>query len=143
MAIRVFTTARLGNDLTAAQIKEIASEFRQLKEKKAKPAMFGRDATFNRPSSVVFAGVKHVHVHPNFLTGQPINGFSNLLRTWNLKATQMQQTSDTWLIYCQGSHNPDNYLLIAFWKDKAHDMAKSTTRMAILAEEAERFRKDH
>jgi Toxin YafO, type II toxin-antitoxin system len=143
MAITIRATSRIANVLSPKQLQALMTEFRQLKESTNRPAIFGRDTPFNRPSSVVFAGLQHVHVHPNFLTNEPINSFSNRLPTWNLKAVQMNQTSDTWLIYCQGWRDPNNYLLIAFWENDAHQQAKRTTLMLALAEEAEKFRKNY
>ena len=117
MAISIRATSRIAGVLSSDQLQALMAEFRKLKETRDRPAIFGRDVSFDRPSSVVFAGLQHAHVHPNFLTGEAIDQTTNLLRTWKLHAMPMKQTSNTWLIYCQGWRNPNNYLLIAFWEN--------------------------
>ena len=67
-----------------------------------------------------------MHVHMNF-------------EEFPLRLAQYDRTSDTFLVYCQGRVNPENYLLIEFLEN-AHARSKKITFIAELAETAEAFR---
>lgn len=71
MPITIRATSRIAGVLLPEQLQTLMTEFRKLKEKKNRPAIFGRDVSFDRPSSVVFAGLQHAHIHPNFLMRIP------------------------------------------------------------------------
>jgi mRNA interferase YafO len=142
MDIKIFTSDRLTDDLSASEIKNLVDEFRQYK-KTSISTIFGRDVPYDRPHSAKSAELQHLHVHPNFLLGKPINKFTNELKTWRLLSAPISRTSDTHLIYCQGERNKNEYLLIAFIKINAHSFANITSAIGVLADKAENFRKKH
>ena len=141
MALRVFSSPRIGNDLPEDKLMLLVRHFIAYKEKKALGPYFGRDWPLLRPNSVKDAELSHAHVHPNFLKGMQVDYLTNDLRSWSLHGRQHDKKSDTWLIYCQGVRSPDCYLLVAFFTDHAHERANRITFMATLAEEAEKWRK--
>lgn len=144
MAIKIFTTPRLSTDLPEEKVTQLIIEFRTYIETGRYRPHFGRDYLFERPASAVEAELWHMHVHPNFIAGTPVTNQTNLLKTWRLHSkNQRDMASDTWLIYCQGLHDADNFLLLAFWKDNAHLRANKTTLVGMLADEANKFRKTY
>jgi mRNA interferase YafO len=139
MDIRIFThkalriaeqeRGRLG------ELEQLVREFGEYKRTGQPGQIFGRDEPYDRPSSVLAAEVKHVHLrdeksHPNWL-----------------RIVQFRRTSDSCLVYCQGEHSKDNYLIMAVLRYNpvsglgAHDRTKKTTFMLELADIAEGFRK--
>jgi mRNA interferase YafO len=144
MGVNIYTLPRVNNALTAAQLEELLNQFLIYKGGKvATPILFGRDEKFDRPPSIKSSGLAHVHVHPNLLTGQPINSPTNMLKAWRFHSDSFKRTCDTFLIYCQGEKSPSNYLFIAFWRENAHNLANKTTLMLELAEDAEKFRRNY
>lgn len=128
MGIRVFTSSRFRNADYSAEVdlKKLQNDFKTYKETGNPSAIFGRDAPYHRPQTVVSAEVQHLHV--------------NLKGNWNLRIVQRRRVSDAALIYCQGWHSKDNYLLLALLEDQAHRSADDTLYLLALAEIAEDFR---
>ena len=128
MGVRVFVSRRLKDRLPeVADRQYIVEKFKLYKESKEfdpRHREFGRDEGFERPHSAVVAKLMHVHV--NF------EGFP-------LRLAQFDRTSDTFLVYCHGRVNPDNYLLIEFLEN-AHSRCRKITFISDLAETAEAFR---
>lgn len=143
MAVKIFTTQRLAQELSEDLMRQLVKEFRQYKETGTPTQNFGRDFPYDRPYSAKSVNLQHVHVHPNFLIGKEVNALTNTLRTWRLRSVQVSRTSDTHLIYCQGEHNPNAYLLISFVKSNAHEFANITSAIGALADIAADFQRKH
>lgn len=117
------------------ELDALAKEFAAYKRTGRLPVTFGRDFPYEWPSSAVDAELKHLHLHDASVNG-----------SW-LKMVQYRRTSDTCLIYCQGSRQIDHYLLIALLRytgDRAtgaHARQRKVTFMMELAEIAEKFRR--
>lgn len=141
MALRIFSSPRIKTDLPEDKLVLLIQNFMAYKGKADCGPFFGRDWPLLRPASVVDAELAHAHVHPNFLKGMPVDYLTNKLKTWSLRGRQHDKKSNTWLIYCQGTRSPENYLLVAFFVDHAHERANRITFMATLAEEAEKWRR--
>ena len=125
MAIKIFMHERLIKNRTQEQINQLKADFIQYKRDGIQPSNFGRDEPYDRPASVKLAELRHIHL--NYDTG------------WPLRIARWQRTSNIALVYCEGWHSKENFLLITLL-DKAHEQARKTTFMAELAEVAERFR---
>lgn len=139
MAIKVFThkVLRLAEQERGrlGELNQLVREFAQYKNTGQPGQIFGRDEAYERPSAALAASVRHVHLHDE--TAKP---------NW-LRVVQFRRTSDSCLVYCQGEHSKDHYLIMALLrfdpvsKIGAHDRAKKITFMLELAEIAEGFRK--
>lgn len=142
MAIKIHTAERISKVLTEDQLNLLIQEFTKYWETGKFRPYFGRDYPFDYPNSALEAELSHIHVHPNILSGAPVNASNNLLKRWRLNSSdQRHVTSDTWLIYCQGQKDWDNVLFVAFWKERAHEYGNKTTLVGMLADEAIEFRK--
>ena len=125
MAIKVFMHERLVKNRTPEQINELKADFLKYKRDAIQPGSFGRDEPYDRPSSAKAADLRHIHL--NYGTG------------WPLRIARWQRTSNVALVYCEGWHSKDNFLMITLL-DNAHEQARIITLMSELAEVAERFR---
>lgn len=125
MAVRVFTSSILRDSMPEKELESLVSEFKKYKTTGQAPLMFGRDASYNRPDSVLKADMHHIH-----LQGK---------EKWSLKVVQFRRLSNLHLLYCRGFMNPNNYLLMAVI-DRAHERARDINFMLDMAELAERFR---
>jgi hypothetical protein len=93
--------------------------------KRQKPYYFGKDAPFTRPDSIWGSQVHHIHLY--------INGVS-CDKLW------MGKTSDTYLVYTFGDLDTDQYLVLDFLADNAHEQCKKHTLMTTYKVEADSFR---
>lgn len=143
MEVRIFTAPRIRRELEDDRLSVLISEFRKYIKTGDPGQYFGRDYPYDRPDSVRRADLWHMHVHPNFNSGQNVNTATNHLKTWRLNGFQRDKRSDTCLIYCQGQLSSNNYLLLAFLKENAHTFASRVTALGVLVEEAEKFRKSY
>ena len=138
--MKIFTTERIARHLDSEQLSRLVIEFKKYQNSSEAGEYFGRDASLDRPQSAKFAELQHIHTHPNFLTGLPVNMQTNQLRTWRIHGRQYDKRSDSWLIYCHGVRMQDNILLLAFLKDDAHSRANQVSFIGQLADEAEAWR---
>ncbi len=119
MTIRVFIAEHLQN---YPNIQNLAKDFKQYKniqQSKFLTYKFGKDASYNRPQSVVQAELQHVHI-------VPISNDGN--------------TSDRCLVYTTGFTDNNAYLMLAIFEPNAHELSRNTSRMVKLADIAESFR---
>lgn len=139
MAIRVFTHKALRiaeqDRGRSDELKQMVAEFSEYKRTGNPGKLFGRDEPYNRPAAAVTAELMHTHLRDE--TSRP---------GW-LRVAQFYRTSDSCIVYCQGEHSKDNFLIIAVLrfdpttKIGAHERAKKITFMLQLAEIADGFRK--
>ncbi|MFT4926854.1 MAG: mRNA interferase YafO, partial [Phenylobacterium sp.] len=80
---------------------------------------FGKDVSYNRPQSAIYAELRHVHLVPISRRGN---------------------TSDRCLVYTSGFTDNNAFLLLAILEPNAHELSRSMLRMANLADIAEKFR---
>ena len=114
-----------GLDLTA--LKE---DFKQYKGSHLLPSNFGRDAEYNHPNNLpIVRQEKLSHIH-----------LEEPDKPWSIRTMQFSKTSDTHLVYCQGHHDENCYLLMALLSPDAHDQALNRTIMYNLGKMAEKFR---
>lgn len=119
MTIRVYISEYLQN---YPNIQNLAKDFKQYKNKELTEFLtykFGKDVSYNRPQSAVHAELRHVHI-------VPINHNGN--------------TSDRCLVYTTGFTDNNAFLILAIFEPNAHELSRSTVRMAKLADIAENFR---
>ncbi len=139
MAITVFTHALLRKAEEAQgrldELEALVKEFAAYKRTGKLPITFGRDFPYDWPRSAVDSELQHLHLHD-----------ASVKRPW-LNLVQYRRTSDTCLVYCQGSRQVDHYLLIALLRftgdpaTGAHARQRKVTYMMELAEIAEKFRR--
>lgn len=72
--------------------------------------------------------VRHIHL-------------SNAENLWPPQKLQFNKTSDSHLIYCQGSTDSNNYLLMGILAPDAHKQARDNNIMFKLGKMAEHFRR--
>ncbi|WP_444995154.1 type II toxin-antitoxin system YafO family toxin [Aliikangiella sp. IMCC44359] len=131
MGVRIFTHERLKITTQPEELQVLIDDFRNYKVSGSTNGIFGSDVPYDRPSSVKFAELMHVHVRDK--NSNP--------RLWdNIHVAQSRRVSNSALVYVSGSIDKDTYLLIAFFYLNAHEMARKMTFMCELAEIAERFR---
>ncbi|WP_338845210.1 type II toxin-antitoxin system YafO family toxin [Massilia sp. W12] len=142
MHIVTHLSDRISRQLSTEQIDALIIEFVNYKSGKGSQ-YFGRDELYNRPASAVDASLRHAHIHPHFLQGLPVTRQNNTEKKWRLQSIPFHRTSDTHLIYCQGIRMQNHYKLLAFLKTGAHDYAKMTSNIGMLADEAELFQRKY
>lgn len=125
---KVFTSELIEQQLSEKDLENLVNKFEKFKNLGDRQNYFGKDEDFNRPQSVVSAGLRHVH-----LNEKP-------RRPWNMKIVPIEDsTSDIHLVYCQGFFHSDHYLLISFLLD-AHERYRNTLFMLNLVDIADEFR---
>ncbi|MEN9867918.1 MAG: hypothetical protein RL748_3508 [Pseudomonadota bacterium] len=139
MAIKIFThkALRIAEQERGkiGELNQLVSEFAEYKRTGDPGQIFGRDELYHRPAAALAAELKHVHLRDE--TSHP---------GW-LRVVQFRRTSDSCLVYCQGEHSKENFLIMAVLrfdpvsKIGAHQRANKTTFMLELAEIAEGFRR--
>lgn len=128
--MRVFAGKIIRSQLTMTELEDLKADFKQYKVTGILPNTFGRDALYEHPSSLpIILSEKVSHLH-----------LASLEHAWLPHIRQYARTSDTHLVYCQGSQNPDDYLLIAILVPNAHDDARNNNTMYKLGCNAEKFR---
>jgi len=128
--MRIFKTELIRTQLDAAELDQLAEDFRRYKGTEVPADTFGRDAPYDHPhtlSSVRQAELRHLH----------LNGGTN---PWPPLQAQYYRTSDDHLVYCEGFYSNRHFLLIALLSPDAHDQACDNSVMLRLAQMAERFR---
>ena len=125
MGVRIFTSAVIRKGLGQAELQDVVAKFKGYKESGDPKAFFGRDTTFDRPQSVVSAGMKHVHLNEG--------------RPWGVRVLQYGRTSDMHIVYCQGFNDSNCYLLITLLKG-AHAKYRDNLYMMGLSDVASGFR---
>lgn len=109
----------------------LVKNFREYKETGETKGIFGRDASYIRPSSAEFAKLQHVHIRDQKVKAS----------TWNnLRTASFYKVSNSAVVYVKGLRNNNKYLLLAVLNLNAHEMANNINFMCDLAEIAERFR---
>ena len=108
MGVKIFTSKLLREQLAEAELQDLVVKFRNYKDQGATGDFFGRDTFYDRPPSVVAAGLWHVH------TADAKSG------PFKLRYAQFSRTSNTALVYCTGYFKPDHILLIGILY-KAHE----------------------
>ncbi|MEN9867900.1 MAG: hypothetical protein RL748_3490 [Pseudomonadota bacterium] len=129
MGIKIFTSKLLKQQLPEAELQDLVIKFRNYKDNGDTGTLFGRDTYYDRPSSVVDAGLWHVHL------ADAKSG------SFKLRFAQFNRNSNTALVYCSGYFKPDHILLIGIL-NKAHDLYrdKPYSWFVSLVEIAEDFR---
>lgn len=133
MAVKIFSSrifleecARVGIDP-----KYIRSEFEKLKSRRAYPKIFGKDARYDRPDTVVKADLWHIHFSED--------------GTWDIKIAYQapgKRTSDAAIVYCTDvAPFQDHYCLIALLHTNAHKRMNKVTFACDLVDVAEDFRR--
>ena len=125
MGVRIFTSPRIRKELGETDLQSVVEKFRKYKESGDHQDFFGRDVTFDRPQSVVFAGLEHVHLN----AGSP----------WGLRLLQIRRKSDKHLVYCKGFFKSDCFLLITLVM-RAHERYRNDLYMLDLADIGSAFR---
>ncbi|MET1257560.1 type II toxin-antitoxin system YafO family toxin [Aliikangiella maris] len=131
MGVRIFTHEKLKRTMKDDELQVLINEFREYKTSGITNGFFGRDELYDRPSSVKFAELMHVHTKDKTIKPHIWN---------NIRIAQSRKTSNSALVYVSGANNKDTYLLITFFRLNAHQSANKTTLMCELADIAERFR---
>ena len=128
MSVRIFISDHFNKSCDEDKIKLLASQFREYKTTGVPPPTFGRDTTYDFPQQVKEAGMYHIHIKDKTSTN------------WHLKKIVFHQTSNTALIYCQGSKNKNCYFLLGFIERAHETYLENPLYLLELADIAERFR---
>ena len=128
MEVKVFLSSEFKESCPEEKVVALANAFKEYKKTGIRPADFGRDATYDFPSSVKQAGMSHIHLK------------DSSSKRWTLRTIDYNKTSNTALIYCQGFFDKNKYLLLGFL-ERAHETYKeNSSYLPQLAEIAEQFR---
>jgi len=134
MGVIIVTCSKLREAMADDALQTLVANFREYKETGNTKGIFGRDASYNRPSSVVFAELQHVHIRDKTIRSS----------AWdNLRTASFNKSSNSAVVYVRGLRDHNKYLLISILNLNAHEMANKTNFMCELAEIAERFRKEY
>jgi mRNA interferase YafO len=109
MGIKIFTSKLIKQQLPEAELQALVGKFRAYKNNGDTGTFFGRDTYYDRPPSVVDAGLWHVHL-ADAKSGP-----------FKLRYAQFNRASNTALVYCSGYFKPDHILLIGILNN-AHDL---------------------
>jgi len=128
MDVKVFVSPSFKQSFPSDKLKPLIEQFRSYKQTGKSPSHFGRDASFDFPSSVKQAAMSHIHIK------------DNSSRRWDLKRITYDRTSNTALIYCEGFFNKHCFLLLGFLEG-AHETYQNKPQYLLdLAEISEQFR---
>jgi mRNA interferase YafO len=117
--------------LTEQELSELVADFRAYKTLRNLPDTFGRDERYDHPFTLPIIKAEEVrHIH-----------LSNAENLWPPQKLQFNKTSDSHLIYCQGSTDSNNYLLMGILAPDAHKQARDNNIMFKLGKMAEHFRR--
>jgi len=108
----------------------IVDKFKNYKTTSLVPSDFGRDGNFSEHNGCREHKVFHLHLK----TEAAIKD-----RKW-YSSNPYYRTSNTHLIYCQGSVYLNRYLLIAILSPNAHELARKNDIMGRIADTAWKFR---
>ena len=128
--LRIFNSLVIKEQLSEVELRDLSSDFRTYKETGILPSTFGRDALYdhiNNSSIVKSEELRHLH-----LRGQD--------DPWPIYALQYQRTSDVHMVYCQGFHQKNHFLLMSILAPNAHEQARQRGLMYKLGSMAENFR---
>ena len=128
MEVKVFLSASFKDSCPEEKLSVLVERFRQYKKTGISHATFGRDTTYDFPSSVKEAGMSHIHLKDSTSKG------------WSLKKISYNKTSDTALIYCEGFFHKNYYLLLGFLENAHSAYIQRPQYLLDLAEIAEQFR---
>jgi mRNA interferase YafO len=128
MDIRLFLSEGMRNTTSKELLKKIIDDFKQYKNGGKQPSNFGRDEAYDFPFTVKEAELQHIHLKDSKST------------KWHLKKILFHKTSDTALIYCQGSTWKNCYLLISILENAHSTYQVKPMYLSELAEQAESFR---
>ncbi|CAG9001792.1 MAG: mRNA interferase toxin YafO [Candidatus Celerinatantimonas neptuna] len=116
--------------MQADELNQLVNDFRLYKGSHLLPATFGRDVFYDHLNTLNILKIEEVkHIH---LASQET--------PWKPKTEQYNKTSDHHLVYCQGTSNPMNYLLMAILRPDAHQQSRNRNIMYNLGTMAEQFR---
>lgn len=129
MSVRVYASKLIRQTLSQQELANLVADFRAYKAGEGLPDTFGRDALYDHPHTYPLVReeeVQHIHlVDPSY---------------WPVYSLRFQRTSDEHLVYCQGLHDENCYLLIQILRPDAHDQARNNNIMRVIATEAGKFR---
>ena len=128
--MEVYKSDIIMQQLHAAELTSLESDFIQYKSTGDTPESFGRDVPYDHPNTlpILQAGeVYHLHL-------------ADPEKPWLHRKMQYYRTSDTHLVYCQAILKDHCYLLIAILKPNAHEQARSNNIMHKIGLVAEKFR---
>lgn len=130
--MRVFKSKLMIEQLSDEEMLNLEKDFRAYKTEHRLPETFGRDELYDHPHTLPIIkeeAVRHIHL-------------ADAETLWHQARLQYNKTSDSHLIYCQGSLKEDCYLLMAVLSPDAHKQAKDNSLMFKLGKMAENFRRD-
>lgn len=128
MEVRVFVSEEMKSNSPKALLKKIVDDFKLYKNGTSVPVNFGRDVPYDYPFSVRESGLEHIHLK------------DSTSKSWHLKKISFNKTSDTALIYCQGSVHKNCYFLISILEGAHETYRVKPQYLEFLAERAEVFR---
>lgn len=128
MEVKVFLSASFKESCPEEKLSTLVEMFREYKKTGVPHAAFGRDTTYDFPSTVKQAGMSHIHVK------------DSTSKNWNLKRISYDRTSDTALIYCEGFIYRNYFLLLGFLENAHSAYIRKPQYLLDLAEIAEQFR---
>lgn len=129
MKIRIFCHANFRKNCSDELINKLIADFREYKSGNSQPVDLGRDVPFDLSRYTLDAGLRHIHIK------------DATSKHWHLKKITFHKTSDTALIYCEGSRHPDCFLLIAFVRNAHQYYREEKLALLAMADIAEDFRK--
>jgi len=105
---------------------------------------FGRDASYQRPRSIVESQVLHIHIlHESsraYKTQQAAIQRGKPKDPFGLRCDLDRPEHDRALIYTVGMEHENYYCILGFFSGHAHQLAANLDTMRELAKKADRFR---
>ncbi len=128
--MRIFKSRMIIQQLTEQELLALVEDFKTYKTLYHVPDTFGRDELYDHPFTLPIIKAEEVrHIH--------LADYDSL---WPQKKLQYNKTSDSHLIYCQGSMDSNDHLLMAILAPEAHKQARNNSIMFKLGKMAEAFR---
>ncbi len=131
--MKIFSTKRFIQECAEAGVvlDDVREDFRRWKELGIYPATFGSNFKYDRPASVLYAELWHVHFSAD--------------GKWTVQIRRKapeRRTSNAAIVYCT-DHAPwhEHYCLLALLHTHAHEKMRNTNFAITLANLAEDFRK--
>lgn len=128
--MRIFKSRMIIQQLAEQELVGLVEDFKTYKAFHHTPDTFGRDELYDHPFTLPIIKAEEVrHIH--------LADCDNL---WPPRKLQFNKTSDSHLVYCQGSIDATNYLLIGILAPEAHKQARNNSIMFKFGKMAEAFR---
>ena len=131
--MRIFKSHAIINHVDNDELLLLEADFSDYKTLRVLPENFGRDALYDHPHTLpvlLSEEVSHLHL-------------ADTDTTWSIFTPQNKKTSDTHLVYCQGSIHDDHFLFIDILQPNAHQQAHNNNIMYKIGIIAEKFRLKH